>query len=142
MALSARQRHLYTHRMEIWAPTDTENATTGEHTGVTYARVATDVPCYFEIRQSVETPATAAGQTESDNAFTRDTIHCAHDLAIDSNYWCKNVTLNPDGSQSQNYGRFWVVVGQPHSVSQARSRRAQKRSVEAIQLQTPPPGVS
>lgn len=81
------------------------------------------------------------GAIEGDNLFTRDTIHVPGGLSIDSGWVLKNVTREPDGTQSRNWGRYWVVSGQPKSVSNRGRRRAYKRQVEAIQFQRPPEGV-
>jgi hypothetical protein len=88
------------------------------------------------IRQSVEAPMGAGFRIEEDNLFTRDEIHFGDDVAIDSDWIVKNVTVNTrDGTQSLNYGRYWIVAGQPKSVSQRGNRNAQKRIVEAIQIE-------
>ena len=137
--LTPRQEIAYTDRIDVYKPTRQYDAN-GVYTGATYSLEHADVPCYFEVRQSVEGPG-VPGRTEGDNAFTRDSIHCPAKLDIDADWWAVNRTLNGDGTQAKNYGRYWVIVGQPRSLSQRGNRTAQKREVQAIQLQKPPVGV-
>jgi hypothetical protein len=141
LALSPRQEILYVHKIDIWEPVEEIDGATGEpRTG--YYQRATDVPCYFVIRGSVETPNNAGLRVEGDNAFTRDDIHVDATLQIDSDWVVKNVTLHADGTQSETYGRFWVISGQPLSVSRAGNRRAEHRKLQAVQVHAPPEGVS
>jgi hypothetical protein len=140
MALTPRQRILYTHRANLWANTRAKDAQ-GRITGHSWALVASNIPCYFVFRQSTEAPSVAGG-LEADNFFSRDEIHVDGTLAIDSDMVLKNVTLDADGSQSAAYGRFWVVAGQPQAVSNQGRRKARMKVVQAVQIETPPVGVS
>jgi hypothetical protein len=143
MALTPRQRRFYTDRCTIYPPSETRNANGRvTATGWSVASAQTDVPCYFEIRGSAEGPA-MFGRTEEDIAISQDTIHFGADVTVDADYLILNQTLNTrDGSQSQNYGRYWMVRGQPKSVSQRGRRRMQKRAVAAVQLEFTPTGIA
>jgi hypothetical protein len=140
MALTPRQRRLYTHRANLWAQTITKDAE-GRITGKSWALQASDVPCYFMFRQSTEAPSVAGG-LEADNLFSRDEIHFDGTQEVDADFVIKNVTLDADGSQAAAYGRFWVVSGQPQAVSNQRQRRARMKIVQAVQMEVPPQGVS
>lgn len=140
MALTPRQRILYTHRFDQWRATLAKDAD-GRITGKTWAKIATAVPSYFLFRQSTEAPSVAGG-IEADNFFSRDEVHCdgAHD--IDADDVLQNATFDADGSQSAAYGRYWVVSGQPQAVSNQGRRRARMKIVQAVQIEVPPTGVS
>lgn len=138
--LSPRQERLYSHLVDLYSLAQTTSVTTGRRTAKTYTLAASDVPCYFVIRQSTDGP-NPLGRIEGDNFFTRDEVHFAADVAVDSDWVIVNKTLNADGTHSQNYGRYWIASGQPTSISQSRSRRGDLRTVQATQLQKPPAGV-
>jgi hypothetical protein len=140
--LTPRQRILYTDRACLYEPVWTRDPTTGRPTKRVFHLRATNVPCYFEISaQSVEVPS-FLGAIESDNSFSRDQVHMPASIQADSGWIIKNVTRETgSGAPSQNFGRYWVISGQPKSISQRGRRRAQKRQFEAIQFQRPPEGV-
>jgi hypothetical protein len=141
MALTPRQVRFYTDKLVTYEPVLTKDPTTGRLTQKVYHRRALQVPCYFEISaHSTEAPS-SLGAIEADNTFSRDAIHVPGDLDIDSGWIVKNVTREPNGFPSKNFGRYWVISGQPKSVSNRGRRRAFKRACEAIQFQRPPEGV-
>ena len=129
--------------MDLYRPGTPRNPSTGRVLAPTreYTLAALDVPCYFEIRSSVETPQ-MFGRMEGDQIFTIDTIHLGGEVEIDSGWIAVNRTFDSAGYPSQNYGRFWVVQGQPKSISNRGRRRARKRSVEAIQQGRKPEGLT
>lgn len=140
--LSPRQRLLYVDRAVLYEPVLTKDPTTGRLTKKVYHRRASAVPCYFQISEhSTEAPS-FLGAIEGDNLFSRDQVHFPFNTLIDSGWIVKNVTRETNsGAPSKNFGRYWVVSGQPKSVSQRGRRRAQKRQCEAIQFMRPPEGV-
>jgi hypothetical protein len=139
--LTPRQRRLYTDRCVLYEPVLTKDPTTGRLTQKVFHRRASAVPCYFQISaHSTEAPS-FLGAIEGDNLFSRDQIHLDGAQVVDSGWILKNVTREPNGAPSKNFGRYWVVSGQPKSVSNRGRRRAYKRQVEAIQFQRPPEGV-
>lgn len=140
MALTPRQRILYQHAGDIWRPTRPQDAS-GFLIAITYTKIAIAAPMYWVTRISVEAPSLVGG-LESDNLFSRDEIHLDGAQEIDADYIIKNVTLDADGTRSENYGRFWIVAGQPQSLSNQGRRRARMRKVQAVQIATPPAGVS
>lgn len=141
-SLSPRQRRFYTDRACIYDVILTRDPTTGRLTKKVYHLVAQGVPCYFQISANSTEAPSFLGAIEADNTFSRDQIHFPFNLAIDSGFIVKNVTRETDsGAPSKNFGRYWVISGQPKSVSQRGRRRAQKRQCEAIQFQRPPEGV-
>lgn len=143
MALTPRQKRLYTDRMDLYRPSMPRNPSTGRVLAPVkeYTPAYFDIPCYFQIRSSVET-AQLFGRIEGDNIFTVDTIHLDGEQEIDSGWIAVNKTLDSDGSESLNYGRYWIVQGQPKTISNRGRRRARKRSVEAIQQGRKPEGLT
>lgn len=140
MALTPRQRILYRHKANLWAQTITKDGS-GRVTGKAWTLQASNVSCYFIFRDSTEAPSPAGG-IEADNMFSRDEVHFPADQAIDADWVIKNVTLDADGSQAAVYGRYWVVSGQPRALSNQGGRRAGMKIVQAVQIETPPTGVS
>jgi hypothetical protein len=140
MALTPRQVLAYKDTVDLYSLAQTTSLTTGLRTAKTYALVASAVPCLFKIRQSVEAPS-PMGRVESDNMFSLDEIHFDHAQAIDSDWVIVNKSLAADGSQSQNYGRYWICRGQPASIPSHGGRRANVRIVQAVQVKKPPAGV-
>lgn len=138
---SARQETLYHHLADIWALAQTSNVTTKRRQAKTYTRIAQAEPCHFQLRQSVDEPH-AMGGIEGDNIFTRDVIHFAEYEGIDNDMVVVNKTLDFDGNPAENYGRFWVVAGQPTSIARVGNRDAGKRSVQAVQVHEAPRGVT
>ena len=143
MALTPRQAILYTDRCVIYEPILRQDPATGRMTRRSYHRRQSGVPCYFHISaHSTEVPS-FVGAIEADNLFSRDQLHFDADLmGMDSGWVVKNVTRESlSGAPSKNFGRYWVISGQPKSISQRGRRRAQKRQYEAIQFQRPPSDV-
>jgi hypothetical protein len=141
MALTPRQRRFYTDKLVEYEPILTMDPTTGRLTKRVYHKRQQGVPCYFQISaHSTEVPS-FLGAIEADNIFSRDAIHIDRATTCDSGWILKNVTRERDGSPSKNFGRYWVVSGQPKSISNRGIRRAGKRQLEAIQFQRPPEGV-
>ncbi len=140
MPLTPRQTRLYKDLVDIYSLAQTTSPTTGRRTAKTYTLSASAVPCHFKIRQSVEAP-NPMGRIEADNIFSRDEVHFAHDALIDSDWVLVNKSLALDGSQSKNYGRYWIVSGQPQSIPSHGGRRANFRIVQAVQVKRPPNGV-
>lgn len=141
MSLTPRQRRFYSDRCVVYEPVLTRDPTTGRLTKRVYQLRQTGVPCYFQISaHSTEAPS-FLGAIEADNLFSRDQIHMDGAQVIDSGWIVKNVTREPSGAPSKNFGRYWVISGQPKSVSNRGRRRAYKRQCEAIQFKTPPEGV-
>lgn len=142
MPLTPRQRKAYSDRAVLYEPVLTHDPTTGRLTRKVYHPRQFGVPCYFHVSEhSTEVPS-FLGAIEGDNLFSRDQLHFAADVVIDSGWIVKNVTRETvSGAPSKNFGRYWVISGQPKSVSQRGRRRAQKRQCEAIQFRTPPEGV-
>lgn len=142
MSLSSRQTRFYSDRAVLYEPVLTHDPTTGRLTRKVYHLRAQGVPCYFHVSEhSTETPS-FLGAIEGDNLFSRDQLHFGADVVIDSGWIVKNVTRETKtGAPSQNFGRYWVIAGQPKSISQRGARRAQKRQCEAVQFKTPPEGV-
>lgn len=140
MALTARQRACYQDLVDIYALTMATSPTTGRRTAKTYTLIASAVRCHFKLRQSVEGPS-PMGRVETDNMFSLDEIHFEHSVVVDSDYILVNRSLARDGSRSQNYGRYWIVRGQPQSVPSHGGRRANLRIVQALQVKRPPAGV-
>lgn len=138
--LSRRQRIFYTDRLVTFKPTYARDVK-GRLTGTTYVQQETDVPCHFEINLFLQEPD-VAGEVQSNNNFTRDKIHIPADLTIDNDWWVVNATLNGDGSQSKNYGKAWVIMGEPQSISQRGRRQGQKQIVQGLQNAKKPPGVT
>lgn len=141
MALNSRQRRAYKDTCNLWQPSYTINGTSKLQTGTTYTLAASDVPCHFESRQSVEGPS-VFGAVEGDDLYSRDKIHFAIDVTIDSGWIVKKTTVDRNGDNAPDYGRFWVVSGQPQSIPARGGRRANKIIVQAVQEQTAPDGVS
>jgi hypothetical protein len=139
--LSPRQVIFYQDRADIWMLTQTSDPGSGLFQTKTYALSAADVPCYFRIRQSIDEP-TALGRIEGDNIFTRDEIYFADDTIVDSDAIIVNKSIDANGVPSVNYGRFWVVAGQPRSNHRRGIRRGEKRVTHAVQMQVPPVGVT
>ena len=140
VALTRRQELFYTDRADLYRPVHDRDPTSGTYRGKRYEPEALAVPCYFEVRSSVET-AQLFGRIEGDNMFTVDTVHLDGEQEIDSGWVLVNRTLDADGAPSRNYGRYWIVQGQPKSVSNRGRRTARKRSVEAIQVSRKPEGL-
>ncbi len=140
MALNTRQRACYQDLVDIYSLTQTTSPTTGLRTAKTYALIASAVRCHFVIAQSVEGPS-PMGRVEADNMFSLDKIHFEHAATVDSDHILVNKSLAKDGSRSQNYGRYWIVRGQPQSVPTHGGRRANLRIVQAVQIKRPPAGI-
>ena len=141
MALTPRQRRFYTDRCVVYELMLTKDPSTGRLTHKDYPVRQRQVPCYFQISaHSTEIPS-FLGAIEADNTFSRDQIHMDGAQIIDRGWIIKNVTREPNGAPSKNFGRYWVISGQPKSVSNRGRRRAFKRQAEAIQFQRPPEGV-
>ena len=134
MPLSLRQELLYTHTANHYRATETLDGSDKTPTGFTYALANTAVPLFFEIRGSVSAPS-ALGQIEGDNMFTLDSLWVADDLVCDEEDCFQNTT------PGKNYGRCWLVRGQPRSVSQDGTREGQLRELLSIQIQDPPQGI-
>lgn len=141
MVLSPRQLRFYVDRCDIWALAQSTSGTTGLRTAKTYTRVHTAVPSYFEILQSVEAPS-VMGRIEGDNLFTRDKIYLPWDVTVDSDHVLVNKSVDLNGQQSQLYGRYWIVSGNPTSRHRRGARRGERRLVYAVQTKTPPAGVT
>lgn len=141
MALTPRQRRAYTDRACVYEPILTKDPTTGRLTQKVYHLRELQIRCYFQISaHSTEVPS-FLGAIEGDNTFSRDAIHMDGAQIIDSGWVVKNTTREPNGAPSKNFGRYWVIAGQPKSISNRGRRRAYKRQCEAIQFQRPPEGV-
>lgn len=140
MTLSPRQQIFYTDRCDIYLMSQESDAGTGLFLAKHYTLSQAGVPCHFRIRQSVENPG-PFGRIEGDNIFTRDEVHFPADVVVDSDAILVNKTLDALGLQTQNYGKYWIISGKPKSISRRGSRRAEKRSVDAVQVELAPPGV-
>ena len=138
-ALSWRQTKLYQHRCDLWRPTRTTTA--GKPGQPVYSLVEADVKCFFEINPSTSSLG-IMGRLETDIIFTLDILHFAEDQAVDEEWVAVNRTLSADGSQSANYGRFWVMRGNPRRISSTSRRAAGKTAIYASQEATAPTGVT
>lgn len=137
MALTARQELAYNHLVDLYEPSTA--IVGGKPQPTTYTKHP-NVRCRIEIKQSPSSPS-PMGRIETDIVVAIDTIAFAEDQAVDDGWWLENKTLRPDGSQSNMYGRFWVIRGEPQRFVDSTRRRGGKISVMASQESRPPEGL-
>jgi hypothetical protein len=136
--LSPRQRLAYNHLCNLYAPSIVHQG--NKALAGPYVLVASNVPCRFEIKDSVDT-AEAIGRVEGDQFVSLDTIHLSEFSPIDDNYWVKNVSTRPDGTPANMAGRWWTVRGQPQYFARSARRQGGKVAVKASQEKFPPKGI-
>jgi hypothetical protein len=137
--LSPRQLISFGHLADLYRPTRTyaaDNKPSAEGYVLAYAGVR----CRFEIKQSTDL-ATVVGRLEGDQVETTDGVHFSEDQEIDDNWLILNRSLQVDGSPDGNFGRFWIVRGQPQKFSRSANRQGGKIVVKASQEKNPPLGL-
>jgi hypothetical protein len=139
--LTPRQKALYRHTCDIWSPTTTIDFLNESVPTTTYALIATGVPCHFTKNHSANNPS-AGGRMEYDITISKDTIHFPIGVTIDDTFYVKNTTRDRSGAETTNTGRWWVVQGQPETIESVGSRNCNKKKVTAIQVKTPPDGLT
>lgn len=141
MILTPRQKRLYKHRANIYKATTVFDGSGVPTTTYSATPVHSNVPCHFEKNHSSNNPS-AAGRVEYDITITKDTIYFPIGVEIDDTYYVKNITRDRSGASSTNTGRWWVVQGQPETTESVGGRSVNNKSVTAIQVKTPPSGLS
>lgn len=141
MARPWLERRFYSDRAVLYEPVLTRDPTTGRLTLVRYFARVFGLRCYFLIGERSSEAPTFLGAIEEDNLFTKDQIHVPGGTLVDSRWVIKNVTREPNGAPSRNFGRYWVVGGQPKSMGDWGSHLVFRRQLEAVQFQNPPEGV-
>lgn len=139
--LSPRQERFYQHTCDIWRIRRTTEANTKRAQRQTPLRVHEGVACHFETRQSVNTDF-ALGRAETDIQGTRDVCHLPEDTDVDEDDIIVNKTLDSEGNEAADYGRFYVVQGRPRSFPRVPTRDGGRRIVEMAQVHEPPEGVT
>lgn len=81
------------------------------------------------------------GRVESDIVVAIDKLSVAEDQEIDDSWWIENITLLPDGSQSEIYGRFWIARGEPQKFIDSLRRRGGHKVIACSQESRPPEGL-
>lgn len=137
--LSPRQMLAYNHLGNFYRPVRTY-AGDNKPSAESYELAYVDVPCRFEINQSVDTTS-PLGRIEGDQFFTVDAIHVAEQQEIDDNWWVKQVSRRPDGTPTELFGRWWAVRGQPQAFARSERREGGKKLVKASQEKNPPLGI-
>lgn len=142
-ALTARQERIYNHTADLYRPADPQNITAadGKVGPQTYTLAEAGVRCRINVKNSPSSP-TPIGRVESDVLVAMDEASFAEDQAIDDGWWLVNKTLRPDGSQSNMYGRFWVVRGEPQRFVDSERRRGGRVVVMMSQESRAPQGIT
>lgn len=150
MALNRRQSRVYTHRVDLWQPTD-DVAAAGPQDR-TYALVASAVPCYLGKKSSVDQVGDLA-MVESEDLISTDQLrlaafgyetaaHNTASAAIETNWIAIDKSLLPDGSQGGEYGKGWIVRGSPRRVIGTNVRTSSEVIAYLSRLPILPAGVA
>lgn len=134
---SPRQRIAYQEVCNLWQPSRSINATTGAVATEVFTLAYSNVPFLFQNTPNYSQIPRAGGRLKQDSLLTSDTMHFYADQEIGEGWIVKDVTLNPDGSTPRTYGKFYRVQGEPQP-----NRRGNKQSVETVNIEHPPTGVS
>lgn len=137
MALSPRQRRFYTDVAALWRPVATPDSS-GLVTGDQWGEVGTNIPCHFEIRPNVDENSGPIGRLAAENLFVLDVLYLDEKQEIGPDYVVQNLTRDPDGSPSENYGLYWRVRGPARNISRRGNRRAERRQVYIFLLREAP----
>lgn len=137
MPLTPRQELLYGHLVDLYQPTTTRTGGKPNPTG--YTKHA-GVRCRINMRQSPSV-SSPFGRIEGDIVQAIDTIAFAEDQAVDDGWWMENKTLRPDGTESNMYGRWWVIRGEPQRFVDSARRHMGRKVVMASQEELPPEGL-
>jgi hypothetical protein len=132
---SPRQMLAYNHLADLYRPTIVHQG--NKAVPGPYTLVEANVPCRFEIKDSVDT-AEAMGRTEGDQFISLDTLHFCEGSPVDDNFWVVNKSLRPDGTHSSLYGRWWVCRGQPQKFIRSARRQGGKVAIKASQEKNAP----
>lgn len=109
MALSPRQRELYTDRVNIWQKVDI-NDSQGTPQPTTYQKIYSNIPCKYEFTINVDA-ATDVGGFKQKSMFTMDILHLPLEddlnrtLAITNGMYFVNVTPNNANAGTVSIGQ-------------------------------------
>lgn len=139
-ALSPRQRLVYNHRASLYRPVRTY-AADGKPSAESYELAYMDVPCRFEIKESVDN-ASVIGRAEGDQFFSLDSVHFAERQEVDDNWWILNQSYSADGDPADTmFGRWWTCRGQPQVFAKSARREGGKKLIKASQEKNAPLGI-
>lgn len=130
MALSRRQQILFTQRVDLYEPILNRNPTTGRPEEREYPPRYTDVPCFRVARDDVSDPAVVF-RLPGDNMWTHDEWHFAEDQEIAENWRIHDKSQNADGVNTETFGIFYLVSGQPKRTPKQGRRDAGNTVVQA-----------
>lgn len=105
------QDSTYTHLCDIYRPSFTIPPG-GDPLKGPYTLAEEDVPCRFVTKSAIDQPD-LIGLVESDDLITVDTVRLPENTEIESSWIVVNRTLRTDGSESLNFGRAYILRGEP-----------------------------
>lgn len=101
----------YTHLCDIYRP-DFDIPPGGDPMKGPYTLAQSGVPCRFVTKSAVDQPD-LVGLIESDDLLTVDTVRLPENTEIETSWILVNRTLRQDGTESLNYGRAYILRGDP-----------------------------
>lgn len=135
--LNARQTAAFIHRCDVWKPIF-ERSAQGDARPVYWTRVLTNVACRFRFRSSLTEPQLVA-MLEAQDLTTADTCKFGFGMPIDDYWILINRNVSPDGTPSVNYGKPWIVRGEPERTIDGGNRIPGQTKAFVAKLQLTPP---
>lgn len=136
MALTSRQKRLYTHLCNVYSVSSSIDATTKKRSADTPTLIASNVPCLYDYTQNFS-DGTEIGRLKRASVLTTDSVHMEANVEVKDGYYIKNVSLLPDGSNSPLYGQIHRVQGDPFIVPSSGHRQANYQELEINTLEHP-----
>jgi len=129
--LTPRQERLYGHLCDLWERTLSVDPATGAPGAETLARVAENVPCYYQYNPNVDDPTDAARFNKA-TLFTTDKVHLPDGVTVSNGWWIVNRTPGP------NLGEVHKVLGAPQINPGDSARATNKQAVTCMREEKPP----